>query len=270
MNRDDWRVKKRYEREFLGDLKAILQRYFRGEGEQVRLLSTPDWLDLYAQQAARRMITGLYVANARTWQAASLESMRGRLIYAALQEELAGPVGERVRQLVAENAKLIRSMPLRIAQQVTEMAARRQQSGERAVSAEQFIPRVAAWHARLIARTETSKASTALTQARAENLGFKWFVWRTSLDERVRKSHRLMEDVLVQWTDLPSPEELAGERSYGRYAAGNVFNCRCYCEMVLRLSLLRWPHKIYMNGRIQQTTLAAFRRIANLDQAIAA
>ena len=50
--------------------------------------------------------------------------------------------------------------------------------------------------ARLIARTEVSKTTTALTKARCNNLDIHWYVWRTAEDgNRVRKSHRIMNGV---------------------------------------------------------------------------
>ena len=115
---------------------------------------------------------------------------------------------------------------------------------------------------RLIARTEVSKTTTALTKARSENLGINWYVWRTVLDGlRVRKSHRIMEGVLVNWNMPPSPEKLAGEKDVGNYHAGNIWNCRCYPEPLISVDDIRWPHKIYINGRIEIISKKEFEKI---------
>lgn len=58
---------------------------------------------------------------------------------------------------------------------------------------------------------------------------------------RVRKSHRIMEGVLVNWNMPPSPERLAGEKDVGNYHAGNIWNCRCYPEPLISVDDIRWP-----------------------------
>ena len=116
--------------------------------------------------------------------------------------------------------------------------------------------------AKLIARTEVSKTTTALTRARSENLGINWYVWRTALDgDRVRKSHRNMEGVLVRWSEPPSPEKLVGEKDVGNYHAGNIWNCRCYPEPLLEPDDVRWPHRVYMQGTIQSIAKQKFLEI---------
>lgn len=220
-------------------------------------------------QTARRMITGVLTGQARSWREAARESMKGRQIYLALQQELSGPVGHRVDQLIAQNAMLIRSLPSSVAKLVTERIARRGFSGERAASSELSLLRhVARTRARLIARTETSKATTALTQARSEDLGLGWYEWKSSEDERVRISHRKMDGVLVAWDDPPSPEHLVGQRSnLGHYQAGNAPNCRCYPAPVVNVDYLRWPHRVYTGGRILMMTRVQFLRVSGLRRA---
>jgi SPP1 gp7 family putative phage head morphogenesis protein len=281
---EDWRTSKRAEQQYLRDLMQILQRYFTdassgGEesseaapgAKKVHLLSISDWLNRYAWQAAQRMIVGRYVDTQKTWRHAARESMKGQLLYRALQQEMRGDVGKRVRELVRENALLISSLPQDVARQVTQMMLTREQKGLRAVTAESFIPHVIRWKARLIARTETSKATTALMQARSESLGLDYFVWRTSQDQRVRKSHRMMEGVIVKWANLPSPERLAKEKNPpAPYAAGNIYNCRCYTEALIRFEQVAWPHRYFVNNRIQYVTLAQFKKISNIQLPLAA
>lgn len=225
------------------------------------------FLRKYAWQAAQRMVVGLLVDGARTWRTAARESMQGERIYRALRFELSGPIGERARALIQANARLISSLPYDIALKVSGKVAEHSLTGERAEAySSRLTSHLAAWHSKLIARTETSKASTALTQARSEDLGLMWWVWRTSKDERVRLSHRKMEGVLCSWNDLPSPELLVGERGYGHYAAGNIFNCRCYPEPLLYLDQLSWPHRVYRAGSVKYVTLAEFRNVARIPK----
>lgn len=245
-----------------------LSYYFKCEEvarETARLLTVPQWLEAYAKQAAERMVTGLLSLNARSWREAARESGQGLRLHAALSRELRGPVGERVRSLVAENASLISSLPLKIARQVTAEAARAGEGGERAEAFTGRISGVSRTRAMLIARTEISKASTALTQARAESLDLPWYVWRTSEDQRVRPAHRKMDNVLIRWNNPPSPERLAGQKNApAPYNAGNIFNCRCYAEPLLRLDQVNWPHRVYANSNITWMTRSQFERINDL------
>jgi hypothetical protein len=68
-----------------------------------------------------------------------------------------------------------------------------------------------------------------------------------------------MDGVLVNWSDPPSPETLAGEKSEGTYEAGEIYNCRCYPEPLVSTKQISWPHKAYFGGRIQRVTLGQFR-----------
>jgi uncharacterized protein with gpF-like domain len=172
-----------------------------------------------------------------------------------------GPVGKRVRQLIRQNAELISSFPNQVARRMaTSTALAHQQAGGRAKELLAQFSGLARSRAALIARTEVSKASAALTQARSEWLGLDWYVWRTSKDERVRASHRSLENVLINYNDPPSPEALAGIKSkLGHYHAGDAPNDRCYQEPVVRPESLRWPHRVYQQGQVRYMTLAQFR-----------
>lgn len=271
--------RKNIEGRFAGDIFRFLTDYFTqfpalATGESagpesapgtVRLLNASSFASAYAEQAARRMVGGILTGGASDWRLAARESLGSKRVYTALRQELRGPVGRRARELALANAQLIKSLPSEIAAQVTRRVQKNFEYGERAEAYEKLIPRVVRWKARLIARTETSKASTALTRARSEDLGLRWYVWRTSKDQRVRPSHKLLSSVLVRFEEPPSPERLYGERStLGTYNAGDAPNCRCYSEPLIYLSQVAWPHKVFYDGRIQMYTLARFRQIVQL------
>jgi SPP1 gp7 family putative phage head morphogenesis protein len=262
------------ERSYYSDLMHIMQEFFLGEegilsaNPTVRQIGRVEFIDAWAKQAAKRMVVGRAVANARTWRMAAREAMQGPRIHRALQQELSGPVGARVRELIERNAKLIKTFPREVAAVVAQRAAAQYAGGGRSSELSRYdtiLARAVRFRARLVARTEVSKASTALTQARSEELQLEWFIWRTSDDQRVRLAHRKMAGVLFQWSHLPSPEALVGEKSYGRYAPGNIFNCRCYPEVLLSLTQVAWPHRVFWNGVIRSMTLAQFRSINNLS-----
>ncbi|MEK8128677.1 phage minor head protein [Paenibacillus filicis] len=221
----------------------------------------------YARASATKMVTSLFTDAGRTWRQAARKNSQGRRIYEALQRELNGRLGLDVRMQIERNAALIKSLPLDAAKQVNEKILSDTLKGIRASSvAEQIrkmFPGVAATKASLIARTETSKTATALTEARCQALGLDWYVWRTSEDQRVRDSHNLMSIVLCRWSDPPNPEALDGEsRTFGHYHPGGIFNCRCYAEPVIDLDLITWPAKVYYGGRLQRMSRKQFEQIA--------
>ncbi|RXI46080.1 hypothetical protein DP145_01710 [Clostridium tetani] len=95
-----------------------------------------------------------------------------------------------------------------------------------------------------------------------EKLNIPAYVWKTCQDQRVRKSHTNMQNVIVFWDDPPNPEELIGEESLlGKYHAGEYVGCRCYTEAIVSLNLIKWPSKVYYNGKIQIMTKEQFEVI---------
>lgn len=237
----------------ISDLIALFREYSRTK-------TFGDW----AQALAHTFVTNTLEENARTWRQAAAMSGQGGMIRQALQQEMAGPVGRRVDELIAENANYIKSIPMILGEDLTKHIQTKAFEGSRST---QNTPEFRAMvgdmsraHARLISRTETAKAMSALTQARAEYTGHDWYIWHTSKDQRVRDSHRNMDGVLCRFSDPPAPEELIGEKSAGYYGPGNIYNCRCYAEPVILWREVVWPHKVYANGRITLMTHDQFIR----------
>jgi SPP1 gp7 family putative phage head morphogenesis protein len=224
---------------------------------------------------AGRMCAWVNVQNQRTWREAAARSTRSRMLHQLLQRELQGPVGELFRQLVKDNAQYITRIPREISEHLTEHIAKAQQAGTRPETIAKFMrerfPAMTKSRIRLIARTETQKASAALTHARADDLNIPFLIWETSQDARVRKSHRNLQGVLMQFADPPQPEQLIGERStLGHGLPGEFPNCRCYAHVVLTMEDISWPAKMYANGRLFRITRAEFKRRFNLEEREAA
>ncbi len=218
------------------------------------------------ERIARTMATHLFRDGHKTWRAAAAEGSRGRMVYNALKRELSSPqVASTYQDIISRNAELIRSMPLELAEKVTRKVAKGYEQGLRPEAMVQEIikeyPHMTEAHARLIARTETSKASTALTQVRAAEAGLEWYVWRTCEDSRVRSAHEHMDGVIIPWGEAPAPEVLNHEKSQGHYHAGNIYGCRCYPEPLIRFDQVAWPAKVYRNGGIERLTLNQFKRL---------
>lgn len=75
--------------------------------------------------------------------------------------------------------------------------------------------------ARLIARDQVSKLNSNLASRRASDLGVKRFRWSTSADERVRASHRALNNKIFTYKDGASVD---GE---DHVLPGQPINCRC-------------------------------------------
>ena len=111
-----------------------------------------------------------------------------------------------------------------------ELTLKGLEGGVRAETVSQEILRsgdVSKSRAILIARTEVARTAFALTRARALHVGSAAYVWRTSRDSDVRKSHREMEGKVIQWDDAPTLSD--GTTTH----AGCIYNCRCWAEPIL-------------------------------------
>lgn len=250
--------------ELLGEITMRLAEFAHGKS----------FLDRWATTLASRMVTQVKVNNARNWRQAASQASKGRVIYQMLQSELAGPLNARIDQLVKENAGYIKSVPANVAEMLTKHIQTQQIAGLRS---EQIIKQIKPKLKQLrhyeiarLARTEVAKADTAITRVRAENIGLNWYQWETSEDARVRDSHKLMDQVLINWNDAPSPEQLDGLKSVGHYHAGNIYNCRCVALPIVSLDELSFPVKVYTQGQIRRLTRKQFSLISNVGYELAA
>lgn len=269
-----WEPKRRIETQYQRAITNLLNSIWNnirnitdplGIDQAIRNMVNSRAFKSYAESAAMKMVTGLFADNGRTWRQASRSNMQGKMIHEMLKKNLSGRVGAEMQQMIDRNAKLISTLPLDVAKHVTNHIKERSLAGKRAETIaeeiQQMFPGSSKARAALIARTEVSKVSTALTRARSEDIGIKWYVWRTSNDARVRSSHNIMSHVLIPWGSPPSPERLDNLRSVGHYHAGEIWNCRCYCEPVIELEYLSWPHKVYYGGQIVVMSRKQFKNI---------
>jgi SPP1 gp7 family putative phage head morphogenesis protein len=124
---------------------------------------------------------------------------------------------------VAENVDLINTIPSeyfdRVRKTVTEGIAR----GDDFFSIRENLKKdfkITEGRARTIARDQVSKMNGALNEFRQNDIGITHYTWRTSEDERVRKSHKKNDGKRFAWNDPPS------ETGH----PGNDVNCRCVAD----------------------------------------
>jgi SPP1 gp7 family putative phage head morphogenesis protein len=218
----------------------------------------------WADETARKMVTEADKINARDWvnwdKAQRAEYVRGRkergeLISKALRRErLTQPQNEMIQALTKEAAGYIKSVPERVRQEIVDKAEELRNGGIRSeefVSYVQSRGGVSESRARLIARTEVSRATTILTQARAESVGSTHYIWQTAEDGIVRDSHREMNGFTVAWNDPPTLDGLTGH-------AGALPNCRCIALPII-------PEELGVS--IEEQTLDDFRIIRSAENA---
>jgi uncharacterized protein with gpF-like domain len=226
----------------------------------------------FGRDVIETMVSEVNGRNLRSWQDAARRWARPGVVQRALQRDLSGYVGRTAREIVDRNAELIRSVPEDVAQRITRYVQKQQLQGVRSDSIVDAIlrraPELTEAHAKLIARTETAKAQSALTRARAERMQLPWYQWETSEDSRVRPSHRFMDQVLVAWATAPAPEQLIGIQSrLGHYHAGNAPNCRCIALPIVLLEEITFPAKVHIGDAVVRMSRARFIAFAGLDKA---
>jgi SPP1 gp7 family putative phage head morphogenesis protein len=183
----------------------------------------------WARATAWRMIREVNRRNKTAWQKYTARMSAG------LQMEIRNaPTGEHMQQLLAEQVELITSLPTEAAERVHERTVAALETSarypERTAEIEEALaeahPKATEeWlknRATLIARTETARTASVLTQARAKHIGAEQYIWQTVGDWKVRPSHRKLNHSVHSWDDPP----LSDPPDYHSHP-GQIWNCRC-------------------------------------------
>ena len=183
-------------------------------------------IDGWANRVAEKFASDIARHTEREWKRNSQD------ISAELRTLISSTsTGQVMQSIVAEQVKYIKSLPLEAAERIYDIQNKAIETVSSGGRASQFAKEiaasgdVAASRARLIARTETGRAITALTQARSLAAGSEGYIWRTADDGDVRHSHEEMEGKFVAWSNPPTLDGMTGH-------AGALPNCRCWCEVV--------------------------------------
>lgn len=234
----------RIEREYAGQLKRvarevgkIIDKHYQ-DFDSASIIDTllhryAEALTGWAKRSVGRMLEGVARADKRAWHARAEEM--GKSIAKEIRD---APIGEVFAQLMAEQVDLIKSIPRDAAQRVHHCVSQGLSTGQRADEVAAKIletKKVTESRAMLIARTETSRAASNLTQARAQLVGSTHYIWRTAGDGAVRSSHADMEGQPVPWSTPPTFTEITkkGKAHTMKGHAGCLPNCRCWAEPVL-------------------------------------
>lgn len=180
----------------------------------------------WARTVARYMLADVARRSEKQWFENSKEM--GRALRAELQQ---APTSMIMAALQDEQVELITSLPKQASQRVHELTQQALVDSRRASDIAKDVlatGKVTEARAKLIARTEVSRAQSNLTQARAMYAGSPGYIWRTAKDGAVRDTHQAMEGVYVPWNKPPKTD-----KHLDPYHAGCGPNCRCWAEPVL-------------------------------------
>ncbi len=178
----------------------------------------------WAQAVGSQMLVDVSRRDAQTW--ASHSERIGR----ALKHEVANaPTGQAMRERLADQVTLIKSLPLDAAKRVHDLSVKGLTEGRRSSEIAAEIMRtglVSASRATLIARTEAARTASVLTEVRAKSIGCTHFVWKTSKDAQVRPSHRKMQGKVCEFAAPPIVDG-------SPLLPGQIYNCRCWISPIL-------------------------------------
>lgn len=254
-------VARRLERRYAAAINKLLKTVLPSSSNPVEAQYQ---LRLGALQVSQQMVQWANATNKRDWRKAAETAQGGKAVRKALQQELTGTtVGAAVRRYINASASHVASIPAYAAAHVANEVHAAQLRGARPAEIAKIIkqryPQLMRNKVRMLARTQSQAASTALNEARSEELDLPWYVWLSSKDQRTRKSHKKMDNVLVPWAQPPDPEALIGVQStLGHYHSGECPNCRCTQSVLLNIDDVSWPHRVYYNNRITRLTRAQF------------
>lgn len=176
----------------------------------------------WAGAVASRMVAEVAARDARAWI-----RMSQRMGVRMKEQLLEAPLDAAMAQLTQTQVALITSIPPEAADKVAEWTQIGISSGQRPkeISARIMseIGGVTKARAMLIARTESSRAASTVTQARAEWVGCTHFRWMSTGDADVRPLHRKLDGRIFAYADPPVVDERTGIRGL----PGQIWNCRC-------------------------------------------
>lgn len=144
---------------------------------------------------------------------------------------------DQMKLFAKQNAQLIRSLPNQEIDRVAQIVERGLQEGKTYSDIAKELKKsyaISDRRAKLIARDQTAKLNASLTMLRQKEIGVSEYRWQTSGDERVRKSHSVLDGKLCRWDD---PTVFLDEKS-GKWVKRSTIggdpehprqavNCRC-------------------------------------------
>ena len=196
-----------------------------------RLKEYSEAIGPWAARQSAKMLEAVSKKNRKQAKAAMTKNAKelSRLLRLRVAESEAGRVAAR---LMDEQVFLIKSIPLRAGLRAQALAREAVYQGTRASRVSEIIQEadrtgeVSKSDADRTARTEVARSNASITQARAQSVGVKGYIWRTTMDGAERESHAQMNGKYVEYAHPPTLSDGATGH------AGALINCRCYQDPV--------------------------------------
>jgi len=179
-------------------------------------------IEPWARTQSLKMLERVNNTNRRAY------TQRGSTMSKLLKEMSAGPIGVTIMELQREQVKLIKSIPLKAAVRVNDLATRAVYEGKRASEIVEDLLNstdVSESEAQNLAISSVAWANASIVEARARAVGGTGYFWRTSKDESVRPSHKKMEGKYIEYASPPTLSD--GTTGH----AGKFPRCRCWQDV---------------------------------------
>lgn len=200
-----------------------------------------------------------------TWREAATQETKSNEIYREIKKELDYSLYEKIYRKVKNNYMVMKFFPECIPKQTVYHVITESFKGRRPESICEDIQNkffdISNKDMQKITATICNICSSNFNQKRSQNLGLNWYIWRSCMDSKTRKSHKEMEGVVVNFNEPPSPERLVGESFIGEYNAGECDGCRCYSETIVNIDFIKFPRRVYYQDKIQVMKKAEFEKI---------
>lgn len=241
-----WLYPSAVEREYVKTLEAItdsvineVDKFCKKQQENYRLLIRQDGLNEWLEEAFTELLSAMqfFVGDSEIQRLVSgLLGEANRFNKKQFHQTLKKAYGvdiftseqwllEQLKLFELQNINLIKSIPTQLHEKLRYKFVDAVQKGKRWEEVAKEIEELTGAtrkRSRLIARDQIGKLNGQLTQLRQKQIGVKSYIWRTSLDERVRKLHVSREGEQFDWDNPPDDGH-----------PGEAINCRCYAEAVL-------------------------------------
>lgn len=145
---------------------------------------------------------------------------------------------EHLEKWISENVDLIKTIPENTLDKMKDIVYDGFANGKtttRMVKEIRNVYGVSRRRAELIARDQTAKLNGQIQRAQQQDAGITEYIWCSTGDERVRKSHKNLNGKKFSWNDAPV-------NSYGRKChPGEDYQCRCIGRPVFNRSTIGLP-----------------------------
>ena len=253
MSRRQWKYPAALEHQYARSIKFYLDKNWKSYAQTLIDSYVPARMDaledIWPEAPTRGPVLGALVTiaeNMEKFNQQEWDAFKKIAVGTAFSEDdgwTQAVVDEWARTQVTLITKASNDMRDAVARRVRKGVAEGQNNDEVKALIMRDLPGISTRRAAIIARDQTAKLNSELSQGRMEQAGIETYIWSTSMDERVRglpggkysnavPSHYLMEGLICRWDDPTKYRNASGEwvpRPMGAplLHPGQDILCRC-------------------------------------------